>query len=1256
MAKQEHRRSIYRYVGRDAPFARFSFTVLALAIASCTFHARKIRDIIAVLSQSAADSDIEDGTTGLRVDFAAIAARFKSQTPGESFLLVLLAVVSLLGAIMLMSLWYVRIRLFLFYERCVYIEGSEEYCKFVRNLGTHVFISEATLSSDASDERRLQADTLLRLKRSTLCTYYRYGHRKYILNENSGYFQSVDHIDTLDLRALEEWRGLSAKDQSSNRISGMERSLSVCADVYGENDYDIPACDFVSMLIDSFLSPFFIFQLISTLIWVMDNYWYYSMLSVFSIVTIEIQMVNRRIRDYNRINSMRIPPSKIYVYRDGKWNNISSTYMYPGDIFLLSHDSSIEASVAPADCLILSGEVVVDESILTGESVPQFKSALDYRSVHERRRVLPTTDNEVRQSTIFSGTSVVLCRTDTTAFANLKTPKQGCICMVLRTGFESYQGRLVNAIMRSGERVTASTKEGWCFLGILLSFALLSCAFVVKRLPTATFKRLALTILHIITSVIPPEFPVILSMAVTIAILQLHKKGMYCTEPFRVPHAGELKVCAFDKTGTLTEDNMNVAGVVVGENVTAYSTESTTQLNTGALPIASAIVIGGCHSVTRVAGKIVGDPMEKAAFEHMGWTLTADGKYVESFHPWFFTATNRMTHTRINILRRWPFTSELGRMTTIVSVTGNAAYWQKDIPILNPLHKRGEDTALPPLQRYYSTYISLNKNYDGSVMVLCKGAPERLRPLLLETPVYYEELYQKLAIGGMRVIALACKRLYVNVGEASYLERSAVETALEFVGFLALESPIRPSSLLCMRQLEGHKLIMITGDNVLTACHVANAVEIGDRSISVTPETAIQSWGDFAILVAEENRFVWRRRNGDILRKVTSPGDFLEEMRHIKHSMRLCVTGPALDALLHFERDTGRKVLAEIVLSSTVFARVSPQQKEFIIRTFKRAGMKTAMCGDGTNDMAALKAAHVGISLLKSAFNKPPSPTEEKLANLIRKQKNNKHREMLEQLQRDLQDDMPEVKLGEASIASPFTYRKNDVLCVPLLVRAGRCALTNVVVLYKIMGINSLITSLGMSVLAVDGVNFSDAQTTLYSMLYTGMLMALSRSKPAKNHTAKHPEESIFKRGNFTSFVLQCCLHVAVIMRLWSLGMIGRSLDYIPNLDAPFEPNLVNTLVFYGCFSINIAGFMANYQGYPYMESFSENKLVYRPLALAIVFVVILVCDICRPLGEYLSLVAIPSLMIRLHVLAILGLDLIAAFAIEHVCRRFLSN
>ena len=72
----------------------------------------------------------------------------------------------------------------------------------------------------------------------------------------------------------------------------------------------------------------------------------------------------------------------------------------------------------------------------------------------------------------------------------------------------------------------------------------------------------------------------------------------------------------------------------------------------------------------------------------------------------------------------------------------------------------------------------------------------------------------------------------------------------------------------------------------------------------------------------------------------------------------ICVTGAAMK---QFENQPSWK---DLVQNTWVYARVSPSQKEYILTSLKTLGYITLMAGDGTNDVGALKQAHIGVALL----------------------------------------------------------------------------------------------------------------------------------------------------------------------------------------------------------------------------------------------------------------------------------------------------
>merc|ERR1712129_642596 len=88
------------------------------------------------------------------------------------------------------------------------------------------------------------------------------------------------------------------------------------------------------------------------------------------------------------------------------------------------------------------------------------------------------------------------------------------------------------------------------------------------------------------------------------------------------------------------------------------------------------------------------------------------------------------------------------------------------------------------------------------------------------------------------------------------------------------------------------------------------------------------------------------------------------------------------------QNNLSENVLSKLLLYVVIYARTSPVQKEYILSSLKELGITTLMCGDGTNDVGALKQAHVGVALLSATAARQIEKSEELRKKKIEDKKN----------------------------------------------------------------------------------------------------------------------------------------------------------------------------------------------------------------------------------------------------------------------------
>ncbi|KAK4688093.1 manganese-transporting P-type ATPase, partial [Tremellales sp. Uapishka_1] len=1008
-------------------------------------------------------------------------------------------------------------------------------------------------------------------------------------------------------------------------------TLDVLKSTYGDNQCHIPIPRFTELFAEHAVAPFFVFQIFCVALWCLDEYWYYSLFTAFMLVVFECTVVFQRVKTLTEFRTMSITPYPVMAFRDGKWAEVISSELVPGD--LVSVLRTKPDSGIPCDLLLLRGTCIVNEAMLSGESTPLLKESIELR---EGTDLLDMNGSD-RNNVLFSGTKAL--QVEKAGEGGMTTPDGGCLAVVLRTGFGTTQGQLVRTMIFSTERVSANTFESFLFIAFLLVFAIAASAYVwIKGLERGMAKgKLLLDCVLIITSVVPPELPMELSLAVNASLVALSKYAIFCTEPFRIPFAGRVDVCCFDKTGTITGEDLVVEGIIGVDPedpkrlvpVTESSKETT-------------LTLAAAHALVLLEdGTIVGDPMEKTTLAALDWKLSKGDQITPN-------AKEAPHKHQIHIRRRYQFSSALKRMSTVSSVT---------------------DT------------------HGRKFIAAVKGAPETLKAMYTDVPEGYDETYRYYTRRGSRVLALGMKTMSLQPEKINTLARDVVECDLQFAGFLVFHCPLKPDAVETLKMLadSSHRCLMITGDNPLTAVHVARDVEIVDREVM--------------ILDLKEgtttDELVWRNVDESIIIDVDATAPF-DQALFDKYD--ICITGVAL------KQYESRPSWLHLIRHTWVYARVSPSQKEFILTTLKDLGYTTLMAGDGTNDVGALKQAHIGVALLdgspedlkaiaehqknerlkkvyeqqvkiSSRFNQPAPPVplalrevypelvkthEVVLAGQTAARKKNPMEKfdmnMITSKLADLEDEqeVPQIKLGDASCAAPFTSKLSNVSAITNIIRQGRCTLVATIQMYKILALNCLITAYSLSVQYLDGIKFGDYQVTITGMLMSVCFLCISRAKPVEKLSRERPLGNIFNLYVLLSVLSQFAIHIVALVYITGLSKSLEDRGPI-DLEKKFEPSLLNTAIYLLGLSQQVSTFVLNFQGRPFREGIRENPPLYYGLLGVSLVAYCGATDFVPELNRWLQLVEMTAAF-KFKLTVSMIIDFGGCYLIETFCKAVFAD
>ncbi|MFN3921736.1 MAG: cation-translocating P-type ATPase, partial [Caldimicrobium sp.] len=482
---------------------------------------------------------------------------------------------------------------------------------------------------------------------------------------------------------------------------------------------------------------------------------------------------------------------KIRVLRDGKEVEIDSAELVPGDIVLLG-----EGDIVPADIrLIESVGLLVDEAILTGESLPVEKDAAIILSEN--------TPLYERSNCLYKGTVILKGKAKGIVFATGKNTEMGKIAEKVQE--KTTQSPLTRALGSLGKK--------WIFI----LFLTLSILVLIGYFQGRDMKVLVFFAIAQLVSAVPEGLPIVITIALVVGAIRLSKEKVLAKYLPAVETLGSATYICSDKTGTITTGKLTVF------KYEAFNKEK--------LFLASAL----CND----SDGSKGDPLEIALLK------------------WLETEGIDWENMRKSYQRIW-------------------------------------EDPFDPKKRYMAVIAS---SEEGFYECFVKGALESLAPKINNNSMEkIWKLHNEMAEEGLRVLAFCYARL-------ESLPKDIEEIGLELVGLVGFVDPPKEGVKEAVESAKGAgiKVIMITGDNLLTAKAIAKMVSIYEEE-------------DLAIEGKDLGKF--------------SDEELYEELKRIK-----------------------------------VVARATPEDKYRIVKVLQSKGEIVAVTGDGVNDAPALRIADLGVAM-----------------------------------------------------------------------------------------------------------------------------------------------------------------------------------------------------------------------------------------------------------------------------------------------------
>ena len=878
---------------------------------------------------------------------------------------------------------------------------------------------------------------------STRTKFFEFKLHKYAFNPDKNKFVSI----TFKISSNTNYEVISRK-----MIGGLTEEEIRYQKIYiYKNKFINNVTSIKDMFEIEFSNPFYLVQLFCIIAFIILEYTLYCEILIFSTIIILLFTLYETQSHIYFVNKLVSYSVDVNVRRKVKTSVMNSDNLVPGDILILPENDFI----LPCDVLLMTGTCIMNESFLSGESNPVFKSHIpkngDKFNKNDQKYIL------------YSGTKIL-------------QSKNEAVGLVIGVGFDTEKGKLIRNLLFCEDKreLARKNKERLKIILYLLIICCIGMLFPLRKLFTIDLpkQKILVLVLSLITNLLPSAITISMAIGIYVSFIRLKNQEISCLDRNKIDIAGNVDTICFDKTGTLTEDHLETYGCrtvnyskkglgfgnfvddleemsqktldfYMNENNSTKNKKQiledidglknnyngtnnnnnnlflqlgqTHQQKNMKLKLYFIEALATCNSLTKINGNLIGETIDLEMMTSTGWIFEeCQGAFTLGYY-----------RPNEELLKKYSFKKEGNQ-------GNNKSDEELELSTLESPYQLDLIKRFDFVSKLQRMSVLVKNSKENYFKVYCKGSAEKIRELCRpETlPSNYNRIMNSYSNQGLRVFAISFKLLKMHYLQSEKLSRESVEHDLIFLGFFIVKNKLRPRTKKTIDILTDVEIstLMSTGDNVFTAASVAKECHIVPDDqiiyhINVTPISGSQMYeltcNELIVDAIEddeeeeeeesENEFTYLRKitNRDIsklevenvceddlesesysyeeendvhrifktqkeiqLKSLKIPENKIKEM---KSNSCFAITGSTFKILydlsqrylieINDENKEYHDIFIKIISNTLVFARMQPEHKTLLIQCLKKQNKIVAMCGDGANDVGALRSADVGISL-----------------------------------------------------------------------------------------------------------------------------------------------------------------------------------------------------------------------------------------------------------------------------------------------------